>query len=64
MQWVIVIVACLVIGGWMFNALLGGREQAAQVRAENSGRYSVGLIVFAVIAFFLLALLGTLTGRH
>jgi hypothetical protein len=63
MQWVIVIVACLVIGGWMFRTFIP--EAAAEAReGKNTGQYFAGLIVFAVIAFVILLVIGTLTGRH
>jgi cytochrome c-type biogenesis protein CcmH/NrfG len=61
MQWIIVIVACVVLGGWMFRTMLGGREMAAQARQANPGRYVVGLVIFVIIAFLGLLLLGTLT---
>jgi hypothetical protein len=64
MGWVIVIVFCLVAAGWMMKVINGGHEGVQRAAKEDPGRYFVGLIVFAVIAFVILLVIGTLTGRH
>lgn len=61
MQWVLVIAVCLLCGGWLLNLITAG--QGDKVARENPGRYWVGIVVLAIIAFFAFALLGTLVGN-
>jgi hypothetical protein len=62
MQWLFLIVVCLLGGWWLFSALLGGGDQASQAVKASPARGCTGIVVFAVLVFLGLALLGLLVG--
>jgi len=61
MEPIIVIVVCLIIAGFVFRTAMG--HEAEEMAKEAPGRYWGAIGILAVLAFFVLVLLGTCTSR-
>jgi len=62
MEWLIIIPVCLLGGWWLFSMLLGGTDEAKQAVNASPARGCTGIVVFAIIVFIGLVILGLLTG--
>ena len=63
MQWLILIVVCLLGGWWLFSMLLGGTDEAQQAVNASPSRGCAGIVFFAIIVFIGLVVLGLLIGN-
>ena len=62
MQWVLLILICLFGGAWLLNLVLG-KEAAADAVDADPVRGIAGIVLFAVVFFLGLLVLGWLGGN-
>ncbi len=62
MQWLIVIFFCLLGGFWLFKILLGSSDLEVGMK-QAPGRTLFTVVIFAVVVFVVLLVLGSLAGR-
>lgn len=62
MQWLGLMLVCLLGGWWLYSMLAGDGDQAADAARQDPGRALSGVVFFSIIVFVGLTLLGLLGG--